>query len=254
MKKIILAIFTIMLTLAIFGCGKAQQVGGGGSSSGGGGGGGTPQTFSVEGKVYGAQEQAQTSGMSTQAAGDYTIKVLQFTDDTPWVDGTWTPDDDGKYQINGLPLGTVFVVVVEKGNLKMKNLAFSNKAETKTADLTPTSTVTVEVISANAAARQMLENFNENINIDAAVTEVQDGVDKYYKIHTDELDNLRDAADNGNEIPLNDVNTLKDDPNVVQTYALTVDVNPVNSGTVIPNSGTYLKKRESEIAGTGIQQ
>ncbi|GBR74821.1 hypothetical protein NO1_1931, partial [Candidatus Termititenax aidoneus] len=51
MKKIILAVFTIIITLAIFGCGKAQQASGGGGSSGGGGGGGnTAQTFSISGE------------------------------------------------------------------------------------------------------------------------------------------------------------------------------------------------------------
>ncbi|GBR75011.1 hypothetical protein NO1_2082, partial [Candidatus Termititenax aidoneus] len=40
-----------IITLAIFGCGKAQQASGGGGSSGGGGGGGnTAQTFSISGE------------------------------------------------------------------------------------------------------------------------------------------------------------------------------------------------------------
>jgi hypothetical protein len=240
MKKIILAIFTIMLTLAIFGCGKMQQASGGGSSSGGGG--GTSQTFSVKGKVYGAQKQAQTSGMSAQAAGDYTIKVLQFADDddnNPLGNGTWHPDAAGEYKIDGLPLGKVFVVVVEKGSLQMKNLAFGSsgdRGKTKTADLTPTSTVTVEVISANAA--EMLKNFNENTNIDAAVEEVQSAVNTNYADGT-KFNILLDAINNGTQIDTSGVS--------VQTYTLTVVVNPANSGTVIPNSGTYLKNTKVKL-------
>jgi hypothetical protein len=131
----------------------------------------------------------------------------------------------------------------------MKNLAFGSsgdRGKTKTADLTPTSTVTVEVISANAA--EMLKNFNENMNIDAAVAEVQDGVNDYYAddSNSDALAALLTAADEGNAISLNNLSNVENA--AIKIYTLTVGVNPANSGTVSPNGViSYLKNAKVKL-------
>jgi hypothetical protein len=243
MKKIILAIFTMILTLAIFGCGKTASGGGGGSS--GGGGGGTPQTFSVQGVVSGV---SQFSGMSVQAATDYTIKVLQFTDNAQWG-GTWTPDADGKYRIDGLPLGKVFTVVVEQGDTRMKNLAYAmakEKGEVKQVDLTPTSTATAEVLSKNAAAREMLEVFDADTEIDGAIQTVQEKVNKIYNDNPDNLPTTNITVDESGKL-----DSIEN--SVIKTYTLTVGVSPnaaVQNGCFIqrvPSLNNYLENTRVKL-------
>jgi hypothetical protein len=255
MKKIILGIITIILAVAIFGCGKAQQASGGGSSGGGDGNGGgneTPQTFSIQGYVPAAA--MQTVGMSAQATGDeFEIKVFSFADNNQWSGNTWKPNANGYYKIDGLPLGKVFIVEAQKGQTKMRNLAFGSaddKGQTKTADITPTSTVTVELISANAA--ETLKSFNENTDLTSAVEEVQAGVDTYYTNNTD-LTALKNAITGGNVIPnLADVKAVA----IVECELTIIATNGTVALTPSPNSSNgnvhkYLKNTKVKLLATG---
>jgi hypothetical protein len=243
MKKIILGITAIAVTLLIFGCGRVQSAGGGSS---GGGGGGTPQTFSIKGYVPAAVEQS--SGMSVQDADAYSIKVLKFADNSQWAGNISPRSSDGYYEIGGLPLGMVFIVEAEKGQTKMRNLAFGSagdKGQTKTADITPTSTVTVELISANAV--ELLKSFNESIDLTDAVTEVQDKVDTYYA-DTGKLTALETAITGGNAIP----NLAAVKAVAIVEHTLTINISPADSGTVAltpsPNSsGAYLKNTKVNL-------
>ncbi|GBR74518.1 hypothetical protein NO1_1677 [Candidatus Termititenax aidoneus] len=248
MKKIILAIFTIMLTLAIFGCGKAQQASGGGSSGGGGGGGNTAQTFSING-VIPAAAQAETSSMSVQGAADFKIKVLKFADSSQ-LDGEWTPNASGYYKIDGLPLGTVFVVVVENDTIKMKNLAFGSakdKGTTKLVDLTPTSTATVEVVSKNTAAREMLGAFAADADIDAAVQNVQDEINSIYDSNPNDLPTTNTTVDESAKLDAIEAAAI-------HTYTLTVGISP-NIAALddvrvdrIPSANAYLKNTSVKLS------
>jgi hypothetical protein len=246
MKKIILGIITIMLAAAIFGCGKTA------ASSGGGGGNSNnnnnnnnnnTQTFSAEGKVY---------GVNAENADSYVIKVYDL-DGSP-RDGLWRPNANGSYKIDGLPLNIVLIVVVEKDALQMKNLAWGTAAGEIKADLTPTSTVAVEVISANATARALLENFDGSVEIDDAVANVQEGVNDYYADtgNSSKLDALIDAANNGASLTETIASDLSDIENAaIETCTLTVDISPVNTGTVSPNSGTFLKGTKVKLQAKG---
>jgi hypothetical protein len=223
MKKIILGITAIAVTLLIFGCGRVQQAGGGGSS--GGGGDTTPQTFSIKGYVPAVVEQS--GGMSVQDADAYSIKVLKFADNSQWVSNISPRSSDGYYEIDGLPLGTVFIVEAQKGGSKIKNLAFGSaddKGTTKLVDITPTSTVTVELISANAT--ELLKNSNEKSDITSLVTKVQIEVNIYYT-DTTKLTALKNAINDGAPIP--DLDIVKDE--AIVEY-LIINISPAGSGTV----------------------
>ncbi|MDR1323483.1 MAG: hypothetical protein LBK68_03490 [Candidatus Margulisbacteria bacterium] len=121
MKKIILAIFTIMLTLAIFGCGKTQQTSSGGSSGGGGGGGGgTPQTFSIS-VVSDLLDGYTVSGLSVMGADDITVALLDL------ITGTTVNAvgkiENGKYSVDGLDATKTYEVRLKKGETTQSNLA-----------------------------------------------------------------------------------------------------------------------------------
>jgi hypothetical protein len=221
-----------------------QQSSGGSSGGGGGngGGGGTPQAFSAEGKVY---------GVNAENADSYVIKVYNL--DGSQREGLWHPNANGNYKIEGLPLNIVLIVVVEKDALQMKNLAWGTSAgDTKDADLTPTSTVAVEVISANATARALLENFDSSADIDDTVANVQDGVNDYYESHSQKLTDLIDAADDGVSLTETIASDLSDiETAAIETHMLTVNISPFNTGTVSPNGGTFLKGTKVKLQAKG---
>ncbi|GBR75734.1 hypothetical protein NO2_0380 [Candidatus Termititenax persephonae] len=253
MKKIILAIFTIIIALAIFGCGKVQQAsggGGGGGSSGGDRGGNTAQTFSIKGNIAGSGSIG-TAALSTMAASDMQITLFNFN--TGEQQGTYNFGANTSYRIDGLPLGTVFVVVVERGDTRMKNLAWgtnADKGQTKQTDLTPTSTATVEVVSKNAAARAMLAAFGADADIDEAVQTVQDKVNDIYDSNPNDLPTTNTTVDESAKLDAIEAAAI-------HTYTLTVGISPniaVSDGVSvnrIPSANAYLKDTRVKLSLLG---
>ncbi|GBR72871.1 hypothetical protein NO1_0328 [Candidatus Termititenax aidoneus] len=169
MKKIILAIFTVMLALSIFGCGKTQQASGGGSSSGGGGGGGnTPQTFSISGESD--LLNGYVSGFSVMAADDFSVTLHDLL--TGATVNANVKIEDGKYSVTGLDAAKVYEVRLRKNSDVQSNVAakprFSDTATVNVSENTTTfankiiekkDEIKDALTGANAAAGKVNELF-----------------------------------------------------------------------------------------------
>ncbi|GBR77280.1 hypothetical protein NO2_1685, partial [Candidatus Termititenax persephonae] len=89
--------------------------------------------------------------------------------------------------------------VVRGGRAKLKNLVWGTAdGEIKTADLTPTSTITVAVLLAGGNT-EALEDF-ENDYTTRVVTEIQDAINDYYASKPAELEDLIDVVENGGSL------------------------------------------------------
>jgi hypothetical protein len=229
MKKIILAIFTITLMLAIFGCGKMQQARGGGNN-----GSGNPTTFTISGEaqvpnsiddtlyaswperlgrylagVFIPQVYAADFGFKPLKKAD--VKIFEFGADT--VVMTAKTGDDGRYTVS-LPLGKIYIVVVEKAasdgsaTINIKNVAHE---ESPKVDVTPVTSVAVEAISQNAAAREALVAVNSGSGDDKPdvstvvnlVTDIKKKVENYYETHQNEIDSVDVTAPTPPSVPNN---------------------------------------------------
>ncbi|MDR1113913.1 MAG: hypothetical protein LBL50_02350 [Candidatus Margulisbacteria bacterium] len=267
MKKIILAIFTIMLTLAIFGCGKAQQASGGGGSSGGGG--GNPTTFTISGTaqvpssiddtLYASWPERLGRGLASvfipqvyaanfnfKPLKNADVKIFEFGGNT--IITTAKTSNEGHYTIN-LPLGKIYVVVVEKAasdgsaTINIKNIAHE---ENPVVDVTPVTSVAVEAISQNNTIREAIAALNSgsgdnkpDVSTVAGIIEtVKENVENYYDTYTSEINDVVDVT---SPVPP----TVP--PDLIEEYTLTVAVSPANSGTVTPNGGTYLKNAKVKL-------
>jgi hypothetical protein len=244
MKKIILGIITIMLAAAIFGCGKtASNVGSSGGGSSGGGGGGTPntpKTFSVRGKI----DLSKTDGAAIQAWGQFEVAIYSFNADTDIsnVDIKYYALDNS-YAITGIPAGDVYMIKANNENegVELSALVWGAAGENKTVNLTPISTVTVELVSANPVIQATLEAANENTDM-GVIEEIQDDIAEYYS-NPAALAGLTDSVNNGDldvaALP-SDVLDIVDDKVELNSRTLSVAVWPVGTGTVSPNGGVYL--------------
>jgi hypothetical protein len=263
MKKIILGIITIMLAAVIFGCGKtASSVGssGGGSSGGGGGGGGskpnTPKTFSVQGKI----NLSKPDGAVTQSQEQFSVDIYSFNADTDIsnVDIKYYARDNS-YAITGIPAGDVYLIkAVKGGQLELSALVWGEAGENKTVNLTPVSTVTVEIVSANPVIQATLEAANENTDM-SVITEIQNDIETYYKNDPAALAELTASVNAGDldaaALPsgvISGVNSIV----VANSRTLSVAVSPVGTGTVSPNGGVYLRGttlRLKAVASAGYE-
>ncbi|GBR73873.1 hypothetical protein NO1_1145 [Candidatus Termititenax aidoneus] len=273
MKKIILAIFTVMLTLAIFGCGKAQQASGGGGSSGGGGG-NTKTTFDISGAaqvpssiaddlLYASWPERLGRGLASVFipqvyAADFGFKPLKNADVKVFELGTDTivvtakTGNDGRYSVS-LPLGKIYVVAMEKAasdgsaTINIKNIAHE---ENPVVDVTPITSVVVEAISQNSTIRETLIAVNTgsgggkpDVSAVAGIVEtVQENVETYYDTHTDEIDNVdvtSPAPPDVSNIPKIEEYTLiiTVSPSEAESSGVTVNKTPAPNGS----NGKYLK-------------
>ncbi|GBR75205.1 hypothetical protein NO1_2231, partial [Candidatus Termititenax aidoneus] len=163
MKKIILAIFTVMLALAIFGCGKMQQAsGGGGGSSSGGGSYTTPSTLTIYGKVDDGiiSDEANVSALNYTAQSFAGLKVALYKYGASTTINETEIKSDNTYELAGLTLNAAYTARVVGKNLE--SIVFGAKSETeqsKKINIDKISTVVAEAVSANAEARDAFENF-----------------------------------------------------------------------------------------------
>jgi hypothetical protein len=157
MKKIILAIFTIMLAVAIFGCGKTAAGTGRGSS---GGGGNTGSTFSVSGTM--PAELLVVAGFNAQSIGAQVVpagaevKIYEYgklgTRRTAGNVGA-----DGKFNISNLDTSKAYVLKI--GDYA----ALAGKPRRD-----DTARVTVDVLSTT-----IVEKIVENVTLNAILLEMK---------------------------------------------------------------------------------
>ncbi|GBR73606.1 hypothetical protein NO1_0950 [Candidatus Termititenax aidoneus] len=198
MKKIILAVFTIIIALAIFGCGKVQQASGGGGSSGGGG--NTQGTFSIEGQIGWIGDNVDAQSLTVQSQEDvkfvvYSLKTKSVLDN---VSTDYDPLQE-TYKITGIPAGSAYVIGISKGKQELHTPVWGTVGETKTADITPTSTIVTALLLNNDTTGALLENYSGDEAVAAAVAEVKNTVNDYYA-DTEQLMALFYALGNGGKI------------------------------------------------------
>ncbi|GBR74544.1 hypothetical protein NO1_1701 [Candidatus Termititenax aidoneus] len=281
MKKIILAIFTVMLALAIFGCGKMQQAsGGGGGSSDRGGGGDKKTTFEISGEaqvpnsidddLYASWPERLGRGLASVFipqvyAADFgfkplknaDVKVFEFGTDTIVV--TAKTGNDGSYSVS-LPLGKIYVVAVEKAasngsaTINIKNIAHE---ENLVVDVTPITSVALEAISQNSIVRNTLTAVNgsgsgkPDVSAVAGIIEtVQENVENYYDTHTDEISNV--------DVTSPAPPTVPSIPNIIEEYTLTIAISPNSAESSVtvnktpaPTDGKYLQGTKVKLTVQG---
>jgi hypothetical protein len=196
MKKIILGITTIAVTLLIFGCGKMQQSSGG--SSGGGGNGGARQMITISGivtangvdlsgAVLSVKDFATKEAVAYAAAQNFSVQALE---------------NDGRYSIT-LPAGKLYVVEVSTASVTLNNLAW----KTTTVGINPLSTLTVLALQESSSAETILTDGNFT-RITILVKSVQETVSQNYASNTTILN---DVIHGGNvDSALSDLSTAVD--------------------------------------------
>ncbi|GBR75241.1 hypothetical protein NO1_2259, partial [Candidatus Termititenax aidoneus] len=236
--------FTIMLTLAIFGCSKtAVGTGSGGGSSGGGGGGGggnTPRTFSVQGQIG----LTGVGGIIIQAHEQFIVSIYSFKDEAELTNVNIEYYAlDNSYKIAGIPAGDVYVIKAVKQGLTLSALVWGAAGETKTVNLSPISTVAAEIVSANPVVQATLEAANENTDMGVVETILNDIVE-YYTNDSAALDELTASVNAGNlnaaDLPAAVLDGVNDTV-ANESRTLTTAVYPAGTGTVEPNGGVYLR-------------
>ncbi|GBR76467.1 hypothetical protein NO2_1008 [Candidatus Termititenax persephonae] len=203
MKKITLAIFTIIIALAIFGCGKtAGSTGSGGGGGGGssGGGGNTQGTFSIEGQVdwIGGGVDGQSLTVQSQEDVKFVVYSLKTKSQLDNVSIDYNPSLK-TYKITGIPAGSAYVIGISKGKQELTAPVWGTAGEAKTADITPTSSVVTAMLLANDTTGALLENYSGDEAVAAAVAEVKNTVNDYYA-DTEQLMALFYALGNGGKI------------------------------------------------------
>jgi hypothetical protein len=192
MKKIILGITVIAVTLLIFGCGKVQSA----NSSGGGSSGGGGNAFSISGTVSAPEDLVALS--LPKRIGQYLADlfvsplyaegwlaalpradVVAYVFGTENVAGRTTTGADGKYTISGIDKNKVHTIVVTKAgsNIELKSL-FVNDDSGKKTDVTPISTLVAEAVSANGDAQEFLKDASALNKALEAVNAVQTVVEE----------------------------------------------------------------------------
>jgi hypothetical protein len=167
--------------------------------------------------------------------------------------------NDGRYTIS-LPLGKVYVVVVEKAasdgsaTINIKNIAHEENPEV---DITPVTSVAVEAISQNITLRETLTAVNNGSGgnkpdvsaVAGAIDTAKENVETYYESHQSEIIDV--TATTPPSVP--------SIPNLIEEYTLTVGVSPnaaVQDGVTVnlppaPNaSGKYLKGTKVTLRAT----
>lgn len=229
-----ISLLVLIFTTIIFtGCGQVTKQSGGNRSSGVPGGATPANTFSIKGNVADAGE-----------GENLIIKVFDFSDDTQY--GNVNVSSDGSYIINDLPTDKVLVVIVEKDSVEiMKNLVYGDtEGQTKQVDITPTSTVMVELVSNDSMISEILNNSNGNI--DTIISEVQAIVDAYYDTPA-KLDQLKTDLDAGVFVLPPDIIDSLETIIANNTYKLTISLSPVSSGSVSPNVGTHTYIKDAKV-------
>jgi hypothetical protein len=230
-----------MLAVAIFGCGKtASSIGSSGGGSSGGGGGGTPntpKTFSVRGKI----DLSKPDGAATQSQEQFSVSIYSFNADTDIsnVDIKYYTVDN-TYTMTGIPAGDVYLIkAVKGGQLELSALVWGAAGETKIVNLTPISTVTVELVSANPVIQATLEAANENTDM-SVITEIQNDIETYYKNDPAALAELTASVNAGDldaaALP-GAVTDIVDDKVELNSRTLSVAVSLAGTGTVSPSGG-----------------
>ncbi|MDR1997933.1 MAG: hypothetical protein LBQ83_06390 [Candidatus Margulisbacteria bacterium] len=234
MKKLILAVITIITAVAIFGCGKTASStggGGGGGSSGGGGGTPRPRTFSVQGHIDNSGD-VNIQSLDTE----YEVSIYSFKEeiDLSGVECEYYALNN-TYKITGIPLGAVYVIeAVREDSVTLSALVWGAAAgENKTVNLTPVSTVIATVISDDPVVQDSLAVSGVNATLSGILENIQEDIENYYESNPTATTNVNALPPAVTGIVSDLVNTNK--------RTLAVTVSPAGTGTVSPNGGVYLK-------------
>jgi hypothetical protein len=185
MKKIILGITAIAVTLLIFGCGRVQSAdsGGGGDNNGGArqmitiSGIVTANGVDLSGAVLSVKDFATKEAVAFAAAQNFSVRAL---------------GNNGQYSIT-LPAGKLYVVEVSTASVTLNNLAW----KTTTVEINPLSTLTVLALQESPSAETILTN-GDFTNITTLVESVQETVSQDYASNTEILNDVirgRDVVD-----------------------------------------------------------
>jgi hypothetical protein len=196
MKKIILAIFTIMLAVAIFGCGKTQQASGGGGSSGGGGGGGIipyAGDLYVNGNVSYDPAQHGFTISAVQYLENKDIEVWHFSETgLEKLDGEFAglkTTQNGEYALPKLEAENMYLIKIKS---TPELVAFVFGQGNKVVNVDPISSTGV------LAVTKLLDSlgvFNKNVNaanFAPFIESVANDLKKYYVTDGHQLPDLTD--------------------------------------------------------------
>jgi hypothetical protein len=220
MKKIILGMITITLAIIIAGCGKAQQ------ASGGGGGGNSPSKFIVSGTVQAPNDLSNVQASLPRrfgralaslfvsrayavnsAVSGAPVKAYIFGTQNQ-AGNTVTTDGSGEYSLE-LPADNIYELVVQYTatggeNVTLKNL--THKDAPATANITPVSTLTAELIKAKKDDDAVKKSFNNSEALNTLLTAVQD----IAETKASEAEALIQATGNARDTQVNNVKSAVD--------------------------------------------
>ena len=166
------------------------------------------------------------------------IKVYEYSNPTNEIAAT-TTDNDGKYNVKGLLLNQVYLIIAKKskGTIEatIKNIAWGlTNDHNKTVDIDPRTSVVAAAIKGNDTANEMLENFGEGANIDTAVSNIVDYVNTYYDSHS-----LPSVTGTIEIVVPNDISNEV----AAMEYTLNVSIEGTGTVTLVPQTtgNKYLK-------------
>jgi hypothetical protein len=159
-----------------------------------------PNSFTAQGSmafdssggisIMGAHEQISIRVSSFKTGGNFDFANISLSGNT--------------YKVSNLPLGEACVIeAVRDGRAKLKSLVWgTTDGENKTANLTPTSSVVVDIVSANTTLHAALKTADPDMSI---IEDIQSEVTEYYATNTGDLNAIIGILNNGQTIALADL-------------------------------------------------
>jgi hypothetical protein len=182
-----------------------QQASGGGSS-GGGGNPAPPNTLTIYGQV---SDNVTIAGASVFASSFVGKKVEVYEYGTITKSAETEIKSDHTYTVSDLPLNRAYTVKIVGENLEAVVFGASAETErTKKVNIDQISTVVAEAISANAAAKDVFENFTGQAadKVKESLQAVVSAAEEYYRDHNETVPNKTELA---SEVKFTPTRTIK---------------------------------------------